>query len=248
MPKALITGASSGIGEEIARILSDMGYETVLVARREERLIKLSSSLKTKSYVCALDLRDMESVKKLPLLYPDIDILVNNAGFGVFGDFCDTDFEKESAMIDVNIRALHYLMKAYLSIMKERGGKILNVASIAAFFSGPLLSSYYATKAYVLRLSNAVREELRLEKAPVTVTVLCPGPVSTEFDSVAGSDLGKAAVSKEYVARLAVKGLMKGKSLVLPSFIMKCAFILSKLCPAKISVRILYHIQKAKKN
>ena len=247
MPKALITGASSGIGECISRILSDMGYETILVARRGDRLGALSASLKTKNTVHVADLCDMDSVKELCEKYNDIDILVNNAGFGVYGEFCETDFEKENRMIDVNIRALHYLMKAYLPIMKERGGKILNVASVAAFFTGPLLSSYYASKAYVLRLSNAVREELRRQKAPVTITVLCPGPVSTEFDSVAGSDLGRAAVSAEYVARLAVRGLMKGKRTVFPSFPIKCAFILSRLCPETISTKILYRIQKAKK-
>lgn len=248
MPKALITGASSGIGAQIAHVLSEKGYETVLVARRTERLQELAQALKTKSEVVTADLSDMDSVRKLFTEHQDIDILVNNAGFGVYGGFTQTDFEKESEMLDVNIRALHFLMKAYIPVMKKRGGgKILNVASSAAFFSGPLLSSYYASKAYVLRLSNAVREELRREKAPITVTVLCPGPVETEFGKVAGSNLGKATISAHYTANLAVNAMLKGKSTVVPTAVMKCTRLLSKLLPEAISVRIVYNLQKAKK-
>ena len=157
MTKALITGASSGIGEEIAKILSQKGYETVLVARRTQRLEALSKTLPAKSEVCTVDLSDMDEVRALFQKHQDIDILINNAGFGVYGDFCETDFDRESQLIDVNIRALHYLMKAYIPLFEKRGGgKILNVASSAAFFPGPLLSSYYASKAYVLRKAAAV--------------------------------------------------------------------------------------------
>lgn len=246
MPRALITGASSGIGACIARILSEMGYETILVARREDRLRLLADSLKTKSFVEVRDLSDINSVKKLAEDYPDIDVLVNNAGFGLYGNFDKTDFEKEKQMIDVNIVALHYLMKAYLPHMKKHGGKILNVASSAAFFSGPLLSVYYATKAYVLRLSNAVREELRREKAPVTISVLCPGPVDTEFGALSGSNLGKAAISAKYAAKAAVCGMMKGKKTIVPTLPMKFTRILAKILPESLSVRVVYILQKAK--
>lgn len=247
MPKALITGASSGIGEAIARQLSAMGYETILVARRKERLERLRDSLPCKSEAITADLSDMDAVVQLAKEHPDVDILVNNAGFGVYGEFTDTEFESENQMIDVNIRALHYLMKAYVPLLEKKGGKILNVASTAAFFPGPLLSSYYASKAYVLRLSRAVREELRRKKSSVNISVLCPGPVDTEFGKVSGSNLGKGMLSAAYVAEIAVKGLMKNKAVIVPGFFMKCSAVLSKIVPESISVRILYRIQSKKK-
>jgi len=248
MPKALITGASSGIGAAIAKRLDSMGYETVLVARRTERLVTLSNELSMPSYIVTADLTDIEAVKNLSEKYPDIDVLINNAGLGVYGEFTKTDFSRESDMIDVNIRALHLLMKEYIPIMEKRGGgKILNVSSSAAFFSGPFLSSYYASKVYVLRLSRAVREELRRKKSPISISVLCPGPVETEFGEVSGSDLGKGALSAELVAKLAVKGMMKNKFSIVPGFTMKCTRFLSKILPEALTVRVLYKIQKSKK-
>ncbi len=247
MAKALITGASSGIGECMAKILSEKGYETILVARRGDRLQALSEKLPTESTAVIADLSRIEDLERVVREHPDIDILINNAGFGVYGEFCETDFGKESDMIDVNIRALHFLMKAYLPHMKKKGGKILNVASSAAFFSGPLLSSYYASKAYVLRLSNAVREELRRGKAPVTITVLCPGPVETEFGKVSGSNLGKKAISAEDAARLGINGMLKGKSNVVPTATMKFTRFISKILPESLSVRFVYNLQNKKR-
>ncbi len=247
MAKALITGASSGIGAEIAKVLSEKGYETILVARRTDRLQAVAESIKTKSEIVTADLSDMAELEALVKNYPDIDILVNNAGFGVYGEFCSSDFDRESQMLDVNIRALHFLMKKYIPLMSARGGKILNVASSAAFFSGPFLSSYYASKAYVLRLSNAVNEELRHKKIPVSITVFCPGPVETEFGKVSGSNLGKKAISAEYAARKAVNGMLKGKKTVIPELTMKTTRILSKILPESVTVRMLYNIQKAKR-
>lgn len=248
MPKALITGASSGIGRCIAKELSRMGYETVLVARRTDKLQLLQKELVSPSYVVTADLSDIKQVKNLADNYQDIDILINNAGFGVYGEFIETDFERESEMIDVNIRALHFLMKAYIPVFERRGGgKILNVASSAAFFPGPFLSSYYATKAYVLRLSRAVREELRKKKSPVSISVLCPGPVKTEFGKVSGSNLGAGALSAQYVSKVAIKGMLCKKAVIVPGFTMKCMRFLSKILPDAIAVKILYKIQKAKK-
>lgn len=248
MPKALITGASSGIGACIARELSRMGYETVLVARRTDKLQLLQKELLSPSYIVTADLSDIKQVKNLADNYQDIDILINNAGFGVYGEFFETDFDRENEMIDVNIRALHFLMKAYIPVLQRRGGgKILNVASAAAFFPGPFLSSYYATKVYVLRLSRAVREELRRKKSPVSISVLCPGPVRTEFGQVSGSNLGAGALSAEYVSKVAIRGLFCKKAVIVPGFTMKCMRILSKILPDTISVKILYKIQRAKK-
>ena len=248
MTKALITGASSGIGEAIAKILSQRGYETVLAARRTHRLEALAKTLPSKSEVYTVDLSDMDEVRTLFQKHQDIDILVNNAGFGVYGDFCETDFDRESQLIDVNIRALHYLMKAYIPVFEKRGGgKILNVASSAAFFPGPLLSSYYASKVYVLRLSTAVREELRRRKSPVTITSLCPGPVETEFGQLSGSSLGKKTISAHFAAKLAVDAMMKGKAIAVPTFTMKMTRFLSKLLPESLSVRVVYLLQRAKR-
>lgn len=248
MPKALITGASSGIGEAIAKRLDSMGYETVLTARRTDRLEKLSKKLSNPTHIVTADLRDIDSVKGLVKTHPDIDVLINNAGLGVYGEFTETDFFLENSMLDVNIRALHLLMKEYIPLMEKRGGgKILNVSSSAAFFSGPFLSSYYASKAYVLRLSRAVREELRRKKSPVLISVLCPGPVETEFGEVSGSNLGKKTLSPDYVAKRAVNGMMKNKFAIVPDITMKCTRILSKILPEALSVRVLYNIQKSKK-
>lgn len=247
MGKALITGASSGIGAAVAQVLSEKGYEIILVARRTDRLEAVAQTLKTKSEVVTADLGNKDTLAALVKNYPDIDILVNNAGFGVYGEFTETDFDKEDSMLDVNIRALHFLMKKYIPLMEKGGGRILNVASAAAFCSGPLLSSYYASKAYVLRLSNAVREELRREKTPVSITVLCPGPVETEFGRVSGSNLGKKTITARCAAEKAVNGMLKGKKTVVPSLIMKISRILSKILPDALLVRTVYNLQKAKR-
>ena len=248
MPKALITGASSGIGRAIAVKLSHMGYETVLVARRTALLEKLAGVLTTPSYIVTADLSDIDALKSIVKAHPDIDLLINNAGLGVYGEFAETDFNRESSMIDVNIRALHYLMKAYIPVFEKRGGgKILNVSSSAAFFSGPFLASYYASKAYVLRLSRAVREELRRKNSPVTISVLCPGPVETEFGEVSGSNLGKSALSPVYIAEKAVTGLLSGRFMIIPGFTMKLSYIFSKILPEALSVRVLYNIQRKKR-
>ena len=246
MARALVTGASSGIGASASKILSEKGYEVILVARRKDRLVALQKSLKAKSHIFVCDLSKPEELENLVNAFSDIDILVNNAGLGVYGEFTESDFEKENLMIDVNIRALHFLMKKYIPLMKN-GGKILNIASAAAFCSGPLLSSYYASKAYVLRLSNGVREELRRNKIPVSITVFCPGPVETEFGEVSGSNLGTGIISAEYAAKKAVSGMFKGKKTVVPTLTMKFTRILAKILPDSLLVRFMYNLQKAKR-
>ena len=180
--KALITGASSGIGREIARQLSAMGIDVILVARRMTRLQELKEELEGNVQIICMDLRDALSCRMLyeRLREEDIDILVNNAGFGVYGAFDETDLDKELAMIDVNVRAVHILTKLFLRDFIARDyGYILNVASIAGYLPGPLMAGYYASKAYVLRLSEAIYGELRRKKSNVHITALCPGPVQT---------------------------------------------------------------------
>lgn len=245
--KALITGASSGIGRDIARYLSKLGYDLVIVARRKENLEILKKELKTNVEIVCLDVSEKENCIKLFEEHKDIDILVNNAGFGLFGHFDSTDLEKELSMIDTNIVAVHILTKLYVQEMEKRdSGYILNVASIAGFMSGPLMATYYATKNYVVSLSRAIRKELKKEKSNVKISVLCPGPVKTEFNDVAGVRFCIRGVTSKYVAKYAIDKMLKGKEIILPSFTIKCVKFLSKISPDNLVTEISYHTQKSK--
>ena len=185
---ALVTGASSGIGRDIARSLAKHGINVIITARRRDRLEELKKEL-TESYgvkvhIIAADISDMAQCRELHRRVKkySIDIFVNNAGFGVFGDLTDTDLDRELAELDVNVKAFHTLFKLFLQDFRKRDyGYILNTASSAGFFPGPHFSSYYASKAYVVRMTQAVHEELRAARSHVSVSMLCPGPVNTEF-------------------------------------------------------------------
>ena len=246
--RAVVTGASSGLGREFAIILDEMGYDVVAVARREERLNELKKTLKNNTQIRVLDLSKTDDIKKLFDEFPDADVLINNAGFGVFGEFLMTDLDKEMSMIDVNIKALHMLTKLYIGRMHKRNsGYILNVASAAAFYPGPVFSSYYASKAYVYRLSRAIRRELKKEKSGVSLSVLCPGPVKTELGDVADVHFGIGGPSANWVCRYAIKKMFLKKTVIVPGFLMKCTRVLSKLLPDCIGERVVYMIQKQKK-
>ena len=245
--KALITGASSGIGRDIAIELSKRGYDLILVARDEEKLEDVSKKIKEKANVNIeiqpMDLSKEENCKILHDKYKDIDILVNNAGFGVHGEFIKTDLEKEVRMIETNVIAVHVLMKLYLEDMTERNyGIILNTASIAAFMPGPLMASYYATKSYVLRLSQAVKEELNKINSKVQISVLCPGPVDTNFNNVSEGKFDIHSVSSEFVAKCAVNKMFKGKFIIVPGLLMKIMRGLSKISPHNLVAKIVYKI------
>lgn len=248
MKKALITGASSGIGREYAAALAKMGYDLVIAARRKDRLEKLKSEItnvNVETYVC--DLADENECKNLFAAYPDVDVLINNAGFGVFGEFSSTDLERELEMINVNVKSVHILTKLYLEEMVKRdSGYILNVASSAAFAPGPLFSSYYASKAYVFRLTRAIAYELKKAKSKTVISVLCPGPVDTEFNSVAGVNFAVGSITAKYAAEYSLKKLFKRKTVIVPSFTIKLMRVLSKLCPESVSERITYRIQRSK--
>lgn len=246
--KALITGASSGIGREIAILLSDMGIETVLVARREDKLRELANSLKTNSEIVVCDLSEPQAAKELYKKIPDIDILINNAGFGIFGEFDKTRLEREEELISLNVTALHILTKLYLKDFKKiNKGYILNVASIAGFLPGPLFSSYYASKAYAMRLTTAIHHELKRSRSAVKVSCLCPGPVVTEFNDVAGVSFGPLGMRADKVAKLAVKGMFKGKRLIIPGILFKLARILVRFIPEPLCAKIMARLQLAKK-
>ena len=248
--KALITGASSGIGKDMAIELDKRGYDLVLVARDEERLKKVKESLKGKNIeIISMDLSDENNCKKLYSMVSNIDILVNNAGFGVFGEFVETDLDKELKLIKTNIIAVHILTKLYLKdMMNKNSGHILNVASIAGFMPGPLMDSYYASKSYVVRLSEGIREEIRRKKSNVRISVLCPGPVKTNFNNVAGVEFNVYSLSSRTVAKYAIKQMLKNKFLIIPGFGIKILKVLSKLSPNNITANFVYLMQSRKKN
>lgn len=247
--KALITGASSGIGRDMARYLANLGVDLILVARRKDRLRELKKELKTNVKIIPLDLAEADNVEQLynEVQKEDIDILINNAGFGLFGEFFETDLEIEFKMIDVNIKTLHYLTKKFLKDMMDKDyGYILNVASSAGFMPGPKLNTYYATKNYVLRLSEAIYEELRHRSSNVSISVLCPGPVETEFNRVAKGEFHTKSATSEYVAKCAIDGMFKKKLLIIPTFRMKAALFFIRFLPTKVLLSIVYKIQDRK--
>ncbi len=235
---ALVTGASSGIGRDIARSLAKHGINVIITARRRDRLIELKEELTRKYGVkvmyIAADLTDenqcfrlYEQVKKY-----NIDILVNNAGFGVFGEFAETNLEQELDMLDVNIKAFHILFKLFLKdFIKRDCGFILNSASMAGFFPGPLFSSYYASKAYIVRMTQAVAEELHARHSNVRVSMLCPGPVATEFSERARVRFSIPPVSSEKLAETAVRNMFGGSLIITPNALQKTGIILGKLVP-----------------
>ena len=250
--KVLLTGASSGIGKDMVKILNKKGYDLVLVARDEEKLNNVKKELEeekigNKIEIIAMDLSEEANCKKLCEQIKDIDILINNAGFGDCGDFTKTDLEKEIKMIKTNIIAYHILMKEYLKEMKKRGsGKILNVASIAGFMPGPLMATYYATKAYVVRLSEAVREELKREKSNVKISILCPGPVATNFNNVANVKFKLREANSFDVAKYAIKKMEKGKFYIVPGLDVKIGKLGAKIFPTNLVAKVSYMVQKRK--
>lgn len=253
--KALITGASSGIGREMAEILSDKGYDIIAVARRKERLLELKESLKTNVEILCLDVRKNEDIEKISVRFSEVDVFINNAGFGVFGEFLKTDMEKEMDMIETNVRAVHILTKNAIRAFKEKNsGYIMNVASIAAFFPGPLFAAYYATKAYVFRLTESLYEELRKEKSGVKISVLCPGPVKTEFEDVAKVTFSKGesakgnliVADKTKVSEYAIKKMFKGKLIIIPGVLMKVGVFMRRVLSEKCLCKILFWLQSKK--
>lgn len=247
--KALITGASSGIGLDMARYLAKQKCELILVAKDKEKLEKVQETLPTKVTIIVADLSNEQKVKELYVLTKkeNIDILINNAGFGDFGYFTETDLNKEINMIDTNIRAVHILTKSFLKDMEKRdSGHILNVASSAAFQPGPLMATYYATKSYVYQLTEAIYYEQKKKKSNVHVSVLCPGPVATNFNNVANVNFAVKPLTSEYVARYAIDNMFKEKMLIIPGFKMKCAKFFGRFVSDKFLLRMAYRIQRRK--
>ena len=247
--KVLITGASSGIGKDMARILAKKADELVLVARNVEKLEEIKKELEkdAKIEIISKDLSIEENCKEIHNQVQNVDILINNAGFGDCGNFTKTSLEKDIRMIKTNIIAYHILTKLYLTDMKEKNsGKILNVASIAGFMPGPLMATYYATKNYVVKLSEAIREELKKEHSKVQISILCPGPVETNFNKVANVDFHLREANSMDVAKYAIQKLEKGKFYIVPGIDVKIAKFGAKILPANIISKFAYMAQKRK--
>ncbi len=226
---ALITGASFGIGLELARIFAREGHDLVLVARSADKLRQLASELEkahsTRSLILAVDLSDPGAaayvLDQTTRANITVDILVNNAGFGQYGFFAENDLEECLRQIQLNVTTLTHLTRLYLpEMIKRKSGRILNVASTAAFQAGPLMAVYYATKAYVLHLSEAIANEL--QGTGVTVTCLCPGPTATEFQErakITGIRLAMhGTMDARTVAEDGYRALMAGKPVVISGF------------------------------
>ena len=247
--KVLITGASSGIGKDMARVMAKKADELVLVARNVEKLEEIKKELEkdTKIEIISKDLSIEENCKEIHNQVQNVDILINNAGFGDCGNFTKTSLDKEINMIKTNIIAYHILTKLYLTDMKEKNsGKILNVASIAGFMPGPLMATYYATKNYVVKLSEGIREELKKEHSKVQISILCPGPVKTNFNKVANVDFHLREANSMDVAIYAIRKLEKGKFYIVPGIDVKIARFGAKILPANIISKFAYMAQKRK--
>jgi len=242
-PVALITGASTGIGYEMAKVLAAKGYDLVVVARNAKKLKALETELKNACKVTSIPL-DLSSPRAARQLFEKtrkakltVDLLVNNAGYGSSGEFVALDLKGELGQIDLNIRTLTELCHLYGAEMaKRKAGRILNVASTAAFQPGPWMSVYYATKAYVLHFSEGIAEELK--KSGVQVSVLCPGPTVTEFADTAGMDKSLLFSSKlmkpataQYVAKYGVEKLIKGKLIIIPGFMNRAMAFSNRFSP-----------------
>lgn len=247
--KALVTGASSGIGLEMAKYLDSLGYEVILVARDKEKLESVAATLTNKPKIIVMDLAKIDDIKSLYVLVKNdnIDVLINNAGFGLCGYFSDTDLNRDLDMIDTNIKAVHALTKLFLKDMKRKNsGYILNVASSAAFQSGPLMATYYSTKSYVYRLTEAIWYELKKQNSNVHISCLCPGPVDTNFNKVADVKFSVKPLKADYVAKYAINKMFKNKLLIIPGFSIKCVKIFGRFLSDKALMKMTYRIQKRK--
>lgn len=250
--KALITGASSGIGLEFAKYLASKKYELILVARNKERLEIIQEKLATKTTIIVMDLSNEQKLKELCVLIKNeqIDMLINNAGFGDFGAFSDTELSKDIEMINTNLKAVHMLTKyALKNMVKKDFGYILNVSSSAGFMpGGPLMSVYYATKSYIYSLTEAIHYELKRKKSNVLVSVLCPGPVDTNFNNVAGVSFSIKPLSSKFVARYAIDQMVeKRKMLIIPGTKMKLTKFFSRFLSDRMLLFIIYQIQRRKR-
>lgn len=247
---ALITGASSGIGRAIARRLGKMGLRLIITGRNRESLDALRREIGERQVkVITADISSREECYRLyrETCKYDIDILINNAGFGLFGEFADTSLEKELEMVDVNICALHILTKLFLKDMMQKDrGYILNVASAAGFFPGPLMATYYATKNYVVSLTEAINEELHSKGSNVYIGAFCPGPVDTDFNRRAGVKFSLKGIPAEQAAESALSGMFSRRMITIPTSTIKAAKFGARFAPDSVIVKAARLMQSRK--
>ena len=255
---ALVTGASAGIGMEMAKYLGTLGYDLILSARSQDRLeqtrrVILARYPDRSVHLMPADLSRREECFRLyreacALAGDDgISFVANNAGMGVYGLFLETDLEKELDLIDLNVTSVHILSKLFLrDMVKKDRGVLLNVGSCAGFMAGPTFSSYYASKNYVVRLTEAIHEELRRAGAPVKVSCLCPGPTDTAFNRNSGVAVSGKQISAVQAAKEGVDGALRGKMIVIPGRKMPIIVTASRLMGEHLSTRINYLLQVKK--
>lgn len=251
---ALVTGASSGIGMDFSRLLAADGYDVALVARSESKLRDLAREVESKAGIKATvilaDLVKPNAAQEIFDAAGPVDVLINNAGFGLSGAFGEADLRTELEMIQVNVVALTHLTKLFLRPMVTRGsGRILNVASTAAFQPGPFMAVYYATKAYVLSFSEAIADELG--RSGVTVTTLCPGPTDTGFASLAGMESSRlfkitSPMSSAEVARYGYEAMKKGRRVVIPGLRNKLLTQSIRVTPRRIVTTIVRKLNQTR--
>jgi uncharacterized protein len=256
MPAAVITGASTGIGRELARLCAREGYDVALIARSQPELENLASEIRNSTrrtvWVIVKDLslpaaaaEIFERVSAVPV---PVDVLINNAGFGLLGRFWELDEAQQVNMIQLNVTALTHLTRLFLpGMIERRRGRILNVASTAAFQPGPLMSVYYATKAYVVSFSEAIHNECR--DFGVTVTALCPGPTRTEFQKRAGAETVKLfnsgrVMDAATVARFGIAAMKAGKPLAIPGRLNAAMAFLTRFAPIQLTASMARRFQE----
>ena len=245
--KALVTGASSGMGRDMAKYLYSLGYELYLVSKDKralDREFKGYDKVHTYGYNLIIGEECINLYKKLK--DEKIDILINNAGFGDAGNFTETSLDKEMDMIDLNVKAYHILTKLFLrDFVKRDYGRILNVASMAGFMPGPYMATYYATKNYIVSLSLAIYEELKNDNSNVKISIFCPGPVDTNFNNVANVKFNLKSLSSEYASKYAIDNMFKDKVIILPPN-MKVNHLLTKISPTNLVLFVNSKIQRRK--
>lgn len=252
---AVITGASSGIGRAFAEALHAEGFPLVLCARRAERLREMADRCGPDTVAVCADLSAsggcealLDALRSLTAKGRSIGIFINCAGFGLAGAFRDTDTERELNMIDLNVKALHFLMKEVLGIFRLQGeGTLLNVASSAGLFpGGPYLATYYATKAYVCSLTGAVAEELREEGSRIYVACLCPGPVDTEFNEVAGTAFSLKGITPDACVAYCLRQMKRKKTVIIPGLSIRAAVFFARFVPRRLLMPVIARQQKKK--
>ncbi len=254
-PTALVTGASGGIGADIARLMAERGHDLILVARSRAKLAELAEALE-KAHgvgvtVLTADLTDPSAPESIAKFVADkglsVDVLVNNAGLGSYGPFADIPAQVDLGLVALNITALTHMSKLFLPAMIARKrGAILNVGSTAGFVPGPLMAVYYATKAYVLSLSVALANEL--DGTGVTVTCLCPGPTKTAFDTTAGTDktrlFSSGVMESMPVAKAGVEAMFRGQVICVPGFMNRLRISATGLAPRSLLARVARGLQE----